>query len=662
MAIQRAKAQAARIGLKYAEEENLVLKRKAQLKEQQKLSAAKKKTHIERFKQECEAELKLLDQRKTAAEEDAALNALELEAEEQGPVVYRLPRDTIVSQERTADYVEARRLNFTPEPTASRDHHDQDIPVCDTEPANEHVDNHIVASASHPAQNQLSEFTRFLLKKDLLMCRLKNVSDHPESYSAWKAKFKSVMKELKVSTEEEIYLMIKYLGPESSKHANSIKISNVNNPTRGLKRVWQRLDERYGSPEMMELALKQKLFSLPKLTNKDNKSLYELCDILSEVEAGKEDEKYAELLSYFDSSAGILPVLNKLPYSIQEKWTNHAVNYKKKQNVTFPPFSVFVKFMRENSIVQNDLSFQYDGLQPSTEKSPFARTKNFQVMTKKTISLQQVQEKPDKECPLHNTEHSLNDCRAFRAKPIEERRRVVKENDICFKCCESTKHARKTCRTEVKCAECDSNTHPPALHVSSQLTRTHKMAEFHGGEQRRETGITVESKCTQICRDVHCTSNSCSKTVLVKVYCEESPENAVKLYAIIDDQSNRSLVKSELLDTLQFRGGLVNYVLTSCVGSLPSKGRRATGLIIQSLNGSTHLKLPTLIECNNIPDVRSEIPTPDVARSYPHLLNIARFIPDLDDSSDTLLLIGRDLLEAYHVLDQRLGPRNTPYA
>lgn len=249
---------------------------------------------------------------------------------------------------------------------------------------------------------------------------------------------------------------------------------------------------------MVEFALKQKLSNLPKLTNKDNKRLYELCDILSEVEAVKEDEKYAALLSYFDSSAGILPVLNKLPYSIQGKWTNHAVNYMKKQNVTFPPFSVFVEFMREISRVPNDPSFQYDGLQPSTEKSPFAWTKNFQVMTKKTISLQKVQEEPDKECPLHHTEHSLNDCRAFRAKPIEERRRFVKENDICFKCCESTKHARKTCRKEVKCAECNSNTHPSALHISSQLTRTHTMAEVHGGEQRRETGITVDSKCTQI--------------------------------------------------------------------------------------------------------------------------------------------------------------------
>lgn len=105
MAVQRAKPQAARIRLKYAEEENLVFKKTAQLEEQQNYQQLSEKAHIERFQQECEAELKHLDQRKAAAEEDAALNALELEAEEQGYVVYKLPRDTIDSQERTEDYV-----------------------------------------------------------------------------------------------------------------------------------------------------------------------------------------------------------------------------------------------------------------------------------------------------------------------------------------------------------------------------------------------------------------------------------------------------------------------------------------------------------------------------------------------------------------------------
>lgn len=57
-------------------------------------------------------------------------------------------------------------------------------------------------------------------------------------------------------------------------------------------------------------------------------------------------------------------------------------------------------------------------------------------MTKKTISKQKVQDDPDKEC--------LNNCTNFRAKPMEGRRKLVKQNNICFKCRTWKKHVRKT--------------------------------------------------------------------------------------------------------------------------------------------------------------------------------------------------------------------------
>lgn len=146
------------------------------------------------------------------------------------------------------------------------------------------------------------------------------------------------------------------------------------------------------------------------------------------------------------------------------------------------------------------------------------------------------------------------------------------------------------------------------------------------------------------------------------MYRDGQPDVAVKLYAVIDDQSNRSLGKSHLLDLLGVRGQLAEYILTSCSGSIPSQGRRATGLVVESLDGTVRLKLPTVMECDGIPNIRTEIPTPEVAMSYPHLRGIAQHIPALDEEADILLLIGRDLLDAHHVLEQRLGPRATPYA
>ena len=200
---------------------------------------------------------------------------------------------------------------------------------------------HIQHPSFQPEAAITSEFTRFLLKKDLLLSRLSSFNDKPETYTVWKASFKSIMGELNVTPFEELDLLVKWLGPESSRNALSIRVSNPNDPARGLKRIWDRLEERYGCPEMVESALVSKLASFPKLSNKDNKKLYELADILAEVEAAKEDQKYKTLLAYFDSSSGIAPIVSKLSYQLQEKWTTRAVNYKQQKNVAFPPFSVF---------------------------------------------------------------------------------------------------------------------------------------------------------------------------------------------------------------------------------------------------------------------------------------------------------------------------------
>lgn len=77
-------------------------------------------------------------------------------------------------------------------------------------------------------------------------------------------------------------------------------------------------------------------------------------DILAEIEAIKEDPNYSALLSYFDSSSRINPIVNKVPFNIQEKWTMRASNYKTKKSVPYPPFSYFVEFLQEMSKIRND--------------------------------------------------------------------------------------------------------------------------------------------------------------------------------------------------------------------------------------------------------------------------------------------------------------------
>ena len=189
--------------------------------------------------------------------------------------------------------------------------------------------------------NLANDLTKFLLKKDLCMSRLFFFTDHPESYAVWKNSFKGIVEELGCTPVEELDLLVKWLGPESKKYAMSIRTSNASCQSRGLERLWERLDERYGCPEMVEAALKNKLTNFPKLTMKDSQRLYDLADILSEVESAMENPLYKPLLSYYDTSSGINPIVAKLSYQLHEKWTNRAVSHKNQNKVSFPPFTVF---------------------------------------------------------------------------------------------------------------------------------------------------------------------------------------------------------------------------------------------------------------------------------------------------------------------------------
>lgn len=325
------------------------------------------------------------------------------------------------------------------------------------------------------------------------------------------------MNELSVDAAEEIELLIKWLGPISSTYARSIKISNVNNPVIGLERLWERLDDRYGCPELIEETLKRKLDRFPKLSNKDYKKLYELTDILAEIQSIKEDDQYHDLLAYYDTSSGVIPIVRKLPHSLQEKWTSRAVRYKKERKVTFPPFCEFLAFIQEMSQIRNDPGFMYD-VNNNQEKLSSTGTQNrLRVHVKKTeVTRNQVKGDTDSElkCIVHtNSKHALSECNAFRAKSIEERRQRLKENGVCFRCCGSKAHLKRDCKVDVKCSECGSQFHCSALHT---LKRFVQSTQQHGGKDDNKRTVNIVNKCTDVCGS-HIEGKSCAKILPINV-------------------------------------------------------------------------------------------------------------------------------------------------
>ena len=131
-------------------------------------------------------------------------------------------------------------------------------------------------------------------------------------------------------------------------------------------------------------------------------------------------------------------------------------------------------------------------------------------------------------------------------------------------------------------------------------------------------------------------------------------------YAIIDDQSNRTLATPNLFDMLGGQYSLTSYTLTSCNGKFDCYGRIAQNIIIESVDETTSLNLPSVLECEDIPNIRSEIPTPEIIDFYPHMKDKVS-IPPLNEA-EIGLLIGRDVKQAHVIEQQIIGPQDSPLA
>ena len=357
-----------------------------------------------------------------------------------------------------------------------------------------------------PTTDNADNFAKYLIRKELVSTGLLQFDDKPENYWAWKTSFNSVTMDLNLSPREELDLLTKWLGPKSSEQAKRIRAVHILNPAAGTKMVWQRLEECYGSPEVIEDALLKKVEGFPRLTNKDNVKLQELSDILMELKCAKQDGNLPGL-AYLDTARGVRQIVEKFPFNLQERWTTVGTQYKENHNVSFPPFSVFTQFVQQQAKMRNDPSFTMsnptghvpshtENLRPYSHKTTVSAHKMDIAAEHNQNGLStRKMEEPDRQCPLHKKPHPLKRCKLFRDKPIEERHTYLKEHHICYRCCGSVLHIAKDCKAVVKCMECDSPKHLSAMHPGPALAPKRATPENNDSEEQTESSLSVISKC-----------------------------------------------------------------------------------------------------------------------------------------------------------------------
>lgn len=103
-----------------------------------------------------------------------------------------------------------------------------------------------------PATEHLA---RYLARRDLLSSCLYQFDDKPENFRAWKSSYNNATLGLGLTAIEELDLMTRWLGRESGEYVKRLRSAHITNPATALRKAWERLEEYYAAPEVIEKSL-----------------------------------------------------------------------------------------------------------------------------------------------------------------------------------------------------------------------------------------------------------------------------------------------------------------------------------------------------------------------------------------------------------------------
>lgn len=113
--------------------------------------------------------------------------------------------------------------------------------------------------ASSSDHTGMSEIARYLVCRELVNSGLNKFDDCPENYLAWKSSIINALQGLSLTPSEELDLLIRWLGPQSSEQVKRVRAVHVADLAAGCRMVWSRLEESFWSVEIIEKTLFDKL-------------------------------------------------------------------------------------------------------------------------------------------------------------------------------------------------------------------------------------------------------------------------------------------------------------------------------------------------------------------------------------------------------------------
>ena len=455
-------------------------------------------------------------------------------------------------------------------------------------------------------------------------------SGDPLEYASWRRSYNVLIEHRGIPASEKFYFLLKYLSKEPKVLVQGYSLLGNEAAYDEAMKV---LEGRYGDPFIISNAFRDKLDAWPKIGSKDPTGLRRFGDFLRQCCTAAKNVHH---LHHLDDERENKKLMSKLPDWLINRWGRTVVKWRREEG-SFPPFSVFAEFVNEEAVIACDPITTSQMPTLKEKRQPSSNARSFSTGTQKQTD-NATKGKRTLFCSFCKGEHHFAKCTAFTSECLDARRKFIFARGLCFGCLKKG-HLSKDCRIRLSCSLCKKR-HPTVLHDDHWKGIQTKDAD--------KRNYTKETQTSSSHASVNEGKHRILKTsAIVPVWLShESTQGERLVYAMLDTQSDTSFLLDKTKEAMGIEGIEVNLLLSTMTLTNESiASEKISGLKVRAFDGTKEICLPPTYTRNIMPANRDHIPTPDIAKDFPHLTDIAPYMIPLQDC-EVGLLIGYDCASA----------------
>ena len=367
------------------------------------------------------------------------------------------------------------------------------------------------------------------------------------------------------------------------------------------------LASRFGDPFLVSNAYRKKISEWPRILPKDGPGLRRFSDFLQHCYTAMHSIKHLEVLNDPEKNQ---KMLRKLPNHLVSRWSRivdkwigeereegqgrealgppEVSNTNNAREAKYPPFEEFCRFLKTEAriacnpitslqaIKEEDSKGNGDKWKPNSKfpKNKDIKDSGFRSFATGADETKEGRERNREEnkakrtiCLFCKAAHDIDTCDKFLCLPLTERRNFVQAKRLCWGCLKWG-HVNKDCRGKKPCKTCNGP-HPTSLHDQTWKPPPKQETPNQGSGANQDTSVSHRVEVCNMKGFDHGTSHSL--IVPVWLHHQDNPENKVKVYALLDEQSDACFIKESTLTALGVDGPELDLELSTVLGQKPSQ-------------------------------------------------------------------------------------------